>query len=120
MLGEISTPGLYPMTINGMRDVPARTLRVGTTYRLRFLSIQREKAHAIVLRADSVTQLWTPIGKDGADLPRALQRERASRFTIAVGETYDFSWTPQRAMDAEITIRKLGQNRLLTIPLTVR
>jgi FtsP/CotA-like multicopper oxidase with cupredoxin domain len=120
MLGEVSTPGLYPMTINGLRDVPARTLRVGTTYRLRFLSIQRDKAHAIVLRADSVTQRWTPMAKDGADLPRALQLERASNFTIAVGETYDFSWTPQRTMDAEITIRRLGQNRLLTIPLRVR
>jgi len=103
-----------------MRDVPARTLRVGTPYRLRFLSIQREKAHAVVLRGDSVTQPWTPIAKDGADLPRALQRERASPFTLAVGETYDFSWTPQRMMDAEITVRRLGQNRLLSIPLRVR
>jgi hypothetical protein len=120
MLGEVSTPGLFPMTINGVRDVPARTLRVGTTYRLRFLSIQRDKAHAIVLRGDSVTQRWTPIAKDGADLPRALQRERASTFTIAVGETYDFSWTPQRVMDAEITVRQLGQNRLHTIPIRVR
>ena len=120
MLGEVNTPGLSPATINGMRDVPARTLRVGTTYRLRFLSIQRDKAHAIVLRSDSVAQRWTPIAKDGADLPRALQRERASTFTIAVGETYDFLWTPQRVMDAEITVRRLGQNRLLTIPLRVR
>ena len=120
MIGEVNTPGLPPATINGMRDVPARTLRAGVTYRLRFLSIQRENPHAIVLRSDSVAQRWTPIAKDGADLPRALQRERASTFTITVGETYDFSWTPQRVMDAEITVRRLGQNRLLTIPLRVR
>ncbi|MEO6527031.1 MAG: multicopper oxidase domain-containing protein [Gemmatimonadaceae bacterium] len=120
MLGEVSTPGQPPMTINGMRDVAARTLHAGTTYRLRFLSIQRDKAHAIVLRTDSVTQRWTPIAKDGADLPRALQRERASSVTIAAGETYDFFWTPKRVMDAEITVRQLGQKRLLTVPLRVR
>lgn len=119
-IGEVNTPGLPPITINGMRELPARTLRAGATYRLRFLSIQREKAHAIALRGDSVALRWTPIAKDGADLPTALQRERASTFTIAVGETYDFLWTPQRVMDAAITVRMLGQRRLLTIPLTVR
>lgn len=120
MLGEVSTPGLYPMTMNGVRDVPARTVHAGTTYRLRFLSIQRDKAHAVALRSDSVVQRWTPVSKDGADLPPALQRERGSTFTIAAGETYDFLWTPPRVMDAAITVRQLGQNRRLTIPLRVR
>ncbi len=120
MLGEVNTPGLSPPTINGKRVLQARTLRVGATYRLRFLNMQRDSPHAIVLRSDSVTQRWSPLAKDGADLPPALQRQRASAFTIAVGETYDFFWTPERTMDAEISVRQLGQNRTLTIPLRVR
>ena len=120
MVGEVSTPGLPAPTINGMRDVPRRTLRVGETYRLRFANIQRDDVHAIRLQSDSVAQRWTPIAKDGADLPPSLRRERSSTFTIAVGETYDFLWTPPRVMDAQITVRRLGQTRLLTIPLQVR
>lgn len=120
MIGEVNTPNLPSATINGMREIPVRALRVGATYRLRFLNIEREKPHAIALRRDTTVQRWTPIAKDGADLPRALRNERRSRFTIAVGETYDFLWTPQQSMDAEITVRRLDQNRLLTIPLRVR
>jgi FtsP/CotA-like multicopper oxidase with cupredoxin domain len=120
MLGEVSTPGLPAPTIDGMRDVPLRTLRIGTTYRLRFINIQRDEPHVIRLLSDSVAQRWTPIAKDGADLPPAVRRERAATFTIAVGETYDFFWTPPRVMDAQITVRRLGQTRLLTIPLQAR
>ncbi|HXG71767.1 MAG TPA: multicopper oxidase domain-containing protein [Gemmatimonadaceae bacterium] len=120
MIGEVNTAGVPSATINGLRDVPARTLRPGTTYRLRFLNIHRDNRHAIVLRSDSVALRWTPAAKDGADLPPGLRGERASTFTIAVGETYDFFFTPHRVMDAEITVRRLGQTRLLTIPLRVR
>jgi hypothetical protein len=43
------------------------------------------------LRSDSVAQRWTPIAKDGAELPPALQRERASTLPprTPAGDTFD-------------------------------
>ena len=103
IIGEVITPDLSSATINGVREIPARALRVGATYRLRFLNTEREKLQFVALRCDTTVQRWTPIATDGADLTSALRNERISRFTIAVGESYDFLWTPQHAMDAGIT-----------------
>ena len=37
---------------------------------------------------------WTPIAKDGFDLPATAQSPRAARQVVSMGETYDFAFTP--------------------------
>ncbi len=49
----------------------------------------------VVLLRDGEPVQWTPIAKDGADLPRALQRAVSAQFRPHVGETFDFAWTPE-------------------------
>jgi hypothetical protein len=39
------------------------------------------------------------VAKDGADLPSALAVPGPAVFTIGVGETYDFQWTPPQPGD---------------------
>jgi hypothetical protein len=37
---------------------------------------------------------WEWVAKDGADLPMPQRREQPADLAIAVGETFDFIWTP--------------------------
>jgi FtsP/CotA-like multicopper oxidase with cupredoxin domain len=120
MIGEVNSTGSDAETINGMREIAPRTLRVGRTYRLRLLDIHPDGAHEIILRRDSTALMWIPVAKDGADLPALHRSPREARFAIAVGETYDFLWTPAVSMNAQLTVRRLGKQQLLVVPIQVR
>jgi hypothetical protein len=37
---------------------------------------------------------WTPLAKDGADLPQSQRHSREARQLVTVGETYDFEIQP--------------------------
>jgi hypothetical protein len=45
---------------------------------------------------DSLLMHWRPVAKDGADLPPSGRVERLARQVVAIGETYDFEFTPDR------------------------
>jgi FtsP/CotA-like multicopper oxidase with cupredoxin domain len=93
------------VTVNGRREPPPLVLTAGTTYRLRFANILFAPAARVTLAMDSVPLAWTPVAKDGADLPPALRTEIPARLrSIGPGETYDFLWTPDRAVDAVLEV----------------
>jgi hypothetical protein len=90
--GEL-IPGAQPY-LNGTHSPPSRTLAAGKTYRVRIVNIleNNSMSSAITFRAARVT--WTPVAKDGIELPA---RDRTPRPAVAranVGETYDFEFTP--------------------------
>jgi len=67
---------------------------------------------------EAATQ-WTPLARDGADLPLAL-RTRATAITdMGPGETADFTFVPTRPgeMSLEVWIPR-GQR--IVLPVTVR
>ncbi len=85
------------LLVNGR--VAPRPLRmtVGDTNRVRLVSIHADFALNFRLGNDSVTARWTPLARDGADLPAALRRSSLARVRMGPGETADFRFVPSRA-----------------------
>jgi len=81
--------------INGVVN-PQLELEAGTTYRLRLIQIHPQAVVIFRLGTDSTTVRWTPVAKDGADLPTQQSTERAAWVTMGAGETGDFLYTPDK------------------------
>jgi len=90
-----------PVVVNGKAAAPAGTpvnfpLRAGVPNRLRLINITPGlPALTFVLTDGFNTVRWTPVGKDGAELPSPARVSREARQLVAVGETYDFEITPK-------------------------
>ncbi len=121
LLGDALVDGKRGATVNGARTFSTRQLRIGTTYRLRFLNLNANARAEAVLHADSIPLRWTPLAKDGADLPLALRNAQPARLMrIGVGETYDFLWRPTRAQRVVLEIKVLETDQPFRIPIDVR
>jgi FtsP/CotA-like multicopper oxidase with cupredoxin domain len=89
-----------PVVVNGKAAAPAGTpvnfpLHAGVPNRLRLINITPGlPALTFVLTDGFNTVAWTPVAKDGAELPPAARVSREARQLVAVGETYDFEITP--------------------------
>jgi FtsP/CotA-like multicopper oxidase with cupredoxin domain len=92
-----------PIVINGRSaSVPAQppgptptVLRAGAPNRLRLINITPASfALTFVLTDGFAPVQWTPLAKDGADLPQSQRRRREARQLVSVGETYDFEIEP--------------------------
>lgn len=95
--------------LNGANPPEPITLEVGTTYRLRFIQITLGRpATRIRLVRDGVPVRWIPIAADGFDLPDVQRRPTEADQTIAVGETYDYEFTPTAAAELRIELRTGG------------
>ncbi|HEY1468231.1 MAG TPA: DinB family protein [Candidatus Acidoferrum sp.] len=74
----------------------------GTTYRMRFINItpvDSDLTYSIV-DATGAPVSWRAIAKDGRDLPPEQETsKKASGDTMTVGETRDYSFTPQKASE---------------------
>jgi FtsP/CotA-like multicopper oxidase with cupredoxin domain len=95
--GEL-IPGARPY-LNGSRDPAQRTLVAGRTYRVRIIDILEDNsmASAITFRANRV--IWTPVAKDGIELPARDRTPRPAFVRANVGETYDLEFTPAEPGD---------------------
>ncbi len=68
---------------------------VGVPQRLRFAVLSLGGENLVASLSDGAHVLrWTPIAKDGRDLPPALQRESVATQGLTIGETRDFRFTP--------------------------
>ena len=89
-----------PLVINGSaQPLPARFVE-GQRYRLRFINITPNDlvvTASLFYKNELVT--WKAVAKDGAALPPKQSIEEPSQQRVAVGETYDFEFTPQFARD---------------------
>ena len=87
--------------VNGKAALPAGTpvnvpLRAGVPNRLRLINITPNLSALTFVLSDGFTAvMWTPVGKDGAELPAAARVSRQARQLVSVGETYDFEITPR-------------------------
>jgi FtsP/CotA-like multicopper oxidase with cupredoxin domain len=87
---------------------PEIELDAGTTYRLRIINIAPNGQVAFSLLDGESPASWTPVAKDGADLPPARRTPRPARQAIGVGETYDFAFTPSAPGILRIEVRQRG------------
>ena len=121
LVGVSLHDGKRDATMNGARTFAPMEWRVGTRYRLRFLNINSASPVTVLMHTDSVPLRWTPLAKDGADLPAAYRRDQPSRLDrIGVGETYDFVWHSEKPLRAELLVHALDSKEPFRVPIVVR
>ncbi len=83
--------------INGRRDPVPIALTSGTTHRLRLISIGAVAMKRVRLLDGDAVLRWTPVAKDGAELPALERVPTAADRILAPGETLDVLVIPARA-----------------------
>jgi manganese oxidase len=94
-----------PPVVNGHAEPPAESFQAGRAYRLRFLHISPDETKVVRLLRDGDPVRWRARAKDGADLPAHQQVDGQAEVRLAVGETYDFVWTPTEPGDYLLEVR---------------
>jgi FtsP/CotA-like multicopper oxidase with cupredoxin domain len=89
------------LLLNGSTAPAPFALRAGVRYRLRFIDILANNSIVINAVQDGKPVEWIPIAKDGADLASEQSVATPASFTIAPGETYDFTFTPGKSGEIE-------------------
>ncbi|MGD9798957.1 MAG: multicopper oxidase domain-containing protein [Parvularculaceae bacterium] len=107
VLGDIVDPedgDFLGLALNGEEKPEPIVMKAGETYRLRFIDIGESMTLDISLSENGAPLIWRRRAKDGADLPDALQTDAEAAFRMGSGETYEFIWTPERAMTVDLVI----------------
>jgi FtsP/CotA-like multicopper oxidase with cupredoxin domain len=91
------------LLLNGTPTPAPLELRTGVRYRFRFIDILANNSIAIKAAQAGKLIEWIPIAKDGADLAPEQSVATTASFTIAPGETYDFTFTPETSEKIEFT-----------------
>jgi FtsP/CotA-like multicopper oxidase with cupredoxin domain len=92
-------PGNVETRSTGMVNgtiTPQLELEAGTTYRLHIIQIHPQAVVVFRLGNDSTTARWTPVAKDGADLPPEQSAPKAASVMMGAGENGVFLYTPER------------------------
>jgi FtsP/CotA-like multicopper oxidase with cupredoxin domain len=124
----------HPLEIDGQRNPDTLVLHVGRAARLRLLNLATSVVAAapsfwLTTRPDSaptsaddtMVVRWLPVAKDGFDLPPAAQLTRPAQQVVAMGETYDFEYTPrsQGTMRLEVRTPRAPHSLLIRVPIRV-
>jgi FtsP/CotA-like multicopper oxidase with cupredoxin domain len=97
--------GRTSVLVNGSTAPPPIVMRAGVMQRLRIINMTtRRPALKLDLRRDSALVAWTPLAKDGADLPEPRRIQRAVSAPISIGETLDFTITPETPGDLHLDV----------------
>ena len=92
-------PGSVEQRSSGLVNgtvTPQIEMEAGVTYRLHIIQIHPQAVVGFRLGTDTTTARWTPVAKDGADLPAEQSTPRAAFISMGPGETSDFLFTPER------------------------
>ena len=107
-----------PMLVNGTDHPAGSEFRAGERYRLRFINITpADDGTSMVLAAAGKPVSWTPMAKDGAELPGRFRADCDAKFKFAAGETYDFEFRPEKSgkLELQTSFIELHTN----VPITV-
>ncbi len=99
--GLAGTPALL---INGdTLASPDVELAAGVSHRFRFINIGAALNVRFQLRRDTTLVGWQARAEDGADLPQAQRVPQPATQLVAVGETFDFEFTPPGPGEYELS-----------------
>ena len=121
----------HPLEINGRADPDTVVLHVGQSARLRLINLSTVNiAPSVSLTAsatspetigrDTMVVEWKPLAKDGFDLPAERRIPTRARTIIAVGETYDFEYTPETHGKLQLEFRNSGTAHRLLIRVPIK
>ena len=82
--------------VNGRTTPAPIRMTVGDTNRVRIVSIHADEVLSFRFGTEESVARWTPLARDGADLPRALRVARPALMDMGPGETADFTYVPTR------------------------
>lgn len=92
-----------PLLINGSERPTVADLRAAEHYRFRFINISpSDDSTTFSILKDGKPVTWTPVAKDGADLPAFYKKPCDAKLQFGAGETYDFEFQPQTAGDLKL------------------
>ncbi|MBC5799573.1 MAG: multicopper oxidase domain-containing protein [Candidatus Eremiobacteraeota bacterium] len=115
MISESSEkPAGPPLAIDGALSPPPLAATAGVPQRLRFADLTLGGENLVVSLSDGSRVLdWTPIAKDGRDLPARLQHPAIAIHALTIGETRDFRFTPAQAGTLTLAVYDLDNNHAL-------
>lgn len=123
-LGETKPPPQPRIYLNGSRSPEPIEMTVGTEYHLRFINITPDRFGLVFrLVRDGFPVAWRPLAHDGWTLPLHQQDEAPARQTVSVGETYDYTFTPQQPGQLALEVRRglgAGQPGALAVSQPIR
>ena len=129
--GQLRNPE-HPLEIDGRSNPDTVVLHVGRAARFRFLNLASVSTPAptfsltarpdslIEYASDSMLVRWVPVAKDGFDIPASRRTPRPAREIVAVGETYDFEYTPSRAGVLQLEVRSTFGTHGLFVRVPIR
>ncbi len=102
------------VAIGGTLTPPPLRMTAEVPQRLRLIELSLSGENLAVSLSDGARVLvWTPIAKDGRDLPGALQVPQIATRGLSVGETRDFRFTPAKAGTLTLGVYDLDNNNRL-------
>jgi manganese oxidase len=109
------------LLVNGRTFPRPITMTVGDTNRLRIVSIHSDEALEFRLSNDSAVVRWTPLARDGADLPLNLRRAGLAKIEMGPGQTADFLYVPDKpgALTLEVWIGLTSIGTRVAVPIIV-
>ena len=111
----------HRVLLNGSLTPPPLDLERGVRYRLRFVNITTGRpGMRVEMRRDSALAMWTPLAKDGADLPASRRVMQPARQRISIGETFDFEVTPSLPGTTRLEMLTVGGTLLGVVLMHVR
>ena len=104
------------LLVNGSALPRPIRMSVGDTNRIRIVSIHADEVLSFRFGTETQAARWTPLARDGADLPVALRTATTALTRMGPGETADFTYVPTQAgkMMLEVWIRA-GQRVVLPV-----
>jgi FtsP/CotA-like multicopper oxidase with cupredoxin domain len=107
------------LLVNGSRSPAPLRMTVGVPNRVRIVSIHADEVLGFRFGTETEVARWTPLARDGADLPSALLVARPATLTMGPGETADFTYVPTRAGRMMLEVWIEGGQRVV-LPVEVR
>lgn len=129
--GNYRYTGRTPVELNGELSPDTIVLHVGRQARLRFLNLAKTTVapmFSLTARPDSAPRVdddtmivrWVPLAKDGFDLPTGRQAPHGAHQVVAMGETYDFAYTPLHPGELRLEVRGVVDHLLkIRVPIRV-
>lgn len=107
--------------LNGRNEHPVQELRTGTDYRFRLMNISMggPGLEFWLVRGGAPIR-WTPLARDGYDLPQRQRTRGEARTTVSIGETRDMQVRFPRPGSYSLEVRRANGSLLTSQPITVQ
>ena len=107
------------LLVNGSTNPKPVVMTVGEAQRLRIVSIHADEVLHFRFGSTASATRWTPLARDGADLPVALRTRAVAITEMGPGETADFTYVPTQPGDMSLEVW-IPRGPRIVLPVTVR